>query len=113
MPTEYFFQEGCFITELHNVATDPACSVAQARVEPGRTTAWHALAGTSERYVVVSGVGLVEIGDEPMRHMGPGDVAVIPADVRQRIHNPGSNDLVFLAICTPRFEPANYREVPA
>jgi hypothetical protein len=31
---------------------------------------------------------------------------------RQRIHNPGPDDLVFLVICTPRFLPENYEEPP-
>ena len=32
-----------------------------------------------------------------------GDVVIIPAEVRQRISNVGAGDLVFLAICSPRF----------
>jgi mannose-6-phosphate isomerase-like protein (cupin superfamily) len=30
--------------------------------------------------------------------------------VAQRVTNTGEEDLVFLAICTPRFRPENYRE---
>lgn len=105
---EYFFREGCFITELSNGAHDPEASLARARVEPGRTTAWHALTGTAERYVILEGRGMVEVGDLPPREVGPGDVVVIPPGCRQRIANPGPADLVFLAVCTPRFLPGNY-----
>ena len=35
----------------------------------------------------------------------------IPAGVRQRIRNTGPTDLVFLCICTPRFEQSAYREL--
>ena len=41
--TEYFFAEGCFITEWWNTLADEAVSVARARVKPGVTTRWHRL----------------------------------------------------------------------
>jgi mannose-6-phosphate isomerase-like protein (cupin superfamily) len=100
---EYFFREGCFITELSNGKHDPAVSLAHARVEPGRTTAWHALRGTAERYVILAGQGLVEVGDLPPCRVGPGDVVFIPPGCRQRIANTGQDDLIFLAVCSPRF----------
>ena len=106
--TEYFFTEGCFIVESSNSADDPALSVARARVEPGRTTRWHYLKGTTERYVILAGEGDVEVGDLPVTRVRPGDVVIIPPGERQRIHNPGGEDLVFLALCTPRFEESAY-----
>ncbi|MGO1001331.1 hypothetical protein [Lysobacter sp. CA196] len=36
---------------------------------------------------------------------------VIPPGVPQRIANLGDGDLLFLAICTPRFEPGNYEDL--
>jgi mannose-6-phosphate isomerase-like protein (cupin superfamily) len=108
---EYFFAEGCFITELSNSDDDPAVSIARARLEPGKTTRWHYLHGTSERYVMVQGAGLVEVGDLPAQHVSDGDVVIIPAGTRQRIRNTGETDLVFLAICSPRFTPAAYVDV--
>lgn len=110
---EYYFEEGCFITEMHNTGDDPEVSVARARVEPGRITRWHSLTAIRERYLIVEGRGLVEIGDEPPRAVGPGEVVQIPAGCRQRIANTGSDDLVFLAICTPRFIPSAYRDLEA
>ncbi len=106
--SEYFFREGCFITELSNGGHDPDASLARARVEPGRTTAWHALRGTAERYVVLEGAGLVEIGDLRPQSVAPGDVVVIPPGCRQRITCTSACDLVFLAVCTPRFDAKNY-----
>jgi mannose-6-phosphate isomerase-like protein (cupin superfamily) len=105
---EYFFAEGCFITELSNAAADPAVSIARARLEPGKTTRWHYLRDTTERYVVLQGVGSVEIGDLPQHRVAAGDVVIIPPQVRQRISNVGADDLVFLAICSPRFTVAAY-----
>ncbi len=38
---EYYFDEGCFITELSNTTDDAQVSIARARVETGKTTKWH------------------------------------------------------------------------
>ncbi len=112
MSTEYFFAaEGCYISKLSNTTDDPAVSIAQARVEPGITTAWHRLKNTIERYVILSGTGLAEIGDAAPRSVNAGDVVHIAAMQRQRISNVGNDDLIFLAICTPRFLPENYQEL--
>lgn len=108
---EYFFEEGCFITEWSNGAHDEALSVARARLPPGETTRWHALANTTERYVIVSGRGRVELGDGTDADVAPGDVVIIPPGTAQRITATGGADLVFLALCTPRFRPGNYRDL--
>jgi mannose-6-phosphate isomerase-like protein (cupin superfamily) len=111
MPPEYFFREGCHISEWANSELDPECSIARARVEPGQTTRWHFLRGTTERYVVLSGEGLVELESTGPQKVGPGDVVLIPPLVAQRITNTGLQDLVFLAICTPRFVSGCYEEM--
>ena len=105
---EFFTDERCFIIENHNTPRDGALSVAQARVEPGVTAAWLRLRNTDERYVALEGQGFVEVGDDVAVALNPGDVVFIPAGVRQRITNKGSGQLVFLALCTPRFRPENY-----
>lgn len=109
--TEYFFEEGCYIIELLNSADDPALSIARARVAAGKSTRWHQLAHTVERYQILSGCGLVEVGDLPATEVNPGDTVIIPAGVRQRIHNRGTEDLIFLALCTPRFVPEHYQDL--
>ncbi len=111
--SEYFFAEGCHIIELSNSPEDPAVSIARARVEPGRTTRWHSLDGTTERYVILAGRGRVEVGELPPQAVGPGATVIIPPGVPQRITNSGGEDLVFLAICSPRFVPASYRDLEA
>ena len=108
---ELYTDERCHIIELSNTADDPDVSIARARVERGVTTRWHRLAGTTERYVIIEGRGRVEIGDLPPQDVGPGDVVIIPPGCRQRIANIGGDDLVFLAICTPRFRPENYEDI--
>ena len=108
---EHWFEERCHISEWSNSPADPELSVARARVEPGITTRWHALSGITERYVILEGSGQVEVGEAPAQPVQTGDVVIIPPDVRQRIANTGPEDLVFLALCTPRFDPASYRDL--
>ncbi|MDB5801516.1 MAG: mannose-6-phosphate isomerase [Rhodocyclales bacterium] len=100
---EYFFFEGCYITEWSNSPDDADASIARARVLPGVTTHWHKLDGIAERYVILQGEGEVEVGGLPSMPVTTGDVVVIPAGTRQRIRNSAETDLVFLAVCTPRF----------
>lgn len=108
---EYWFPEGCHINEFSNGPHDPALSIARARVPAGGTTRWHRLAGVTERYVILEGRGRVEVGDLPPHEVGPGDVVLIPPGCRQRIAALGPVDLVFLALCTPRFTPAAYEDL--
>jgi len=105
---EFETDERCYIQEIANDAGDEQVSIARARVEPGITTAWHRLQGISERYIIVSGQGRVEIGDLQAIDVGPGDVVRIPADCRQRITNTGAENLVFYAVCAPRFQQNRY-----
>ena len=108
---EFETSERCAIVEVSNSEDDPAVSVARARVAPGVTTRWHRLEGTAERYVILAGTGRVEIGDGLRETVCEGDVVLIPPGARQRIANTRGCDLVFLAICTPRFRRDNYEEI--
>jgi len=108
---EVLTAERCHISEAWNSPHDEALSIAHACVEPGVTTALHALEGVAERYVVIAGRGRVEVGDLPPSDVGPGDVVVIPAGTPQRISNTGSEELRFYCLCTPRFHPDCYREL--
>ena len=108
---EFYTPEKCYIVELSNTPDDPEVSIARARVKPGITTRLHRLRGTSERYCIIHGKGEVEIGRRPPREVGPGDVVLIPPMCPQRITNIGATDLIFLAICTPRFSDEVYEEV--
>ena len=110
---EYYFKEGCHILESWNDPADPDASIARARVSPGGTTRWHALTDVTERYLVISGEGVAEIGETCRDRVTAGDVVIIPPGVRQRIRNTGQQDLVFYAICTPRFTPDCYQELEA
>lgn len=108
---EFYFKEGCHIIEISNTADDPEVSIARARVERGKTTRWHWLNDTFERYVILEGQGIVEVGAEQPTRVTVGDVVLIPPQTKQRISNIGEEDLKFLAICTPRFNHINYHNL--
>ncbi|SDB04521.1 Mannose-6-phosphate isomerase, cupin superfamily [Desulfonatronum thiosulfatophilum] len=108
---EYFFKERCFITEWWNASEDDAVSVARVRVLPQVTTRLHRLRGIMERYIILEGQGLMEIDGGQPKVVAPGDVVLIPPGVPQRINNPGVSDLLFLAVCTPRFIPDAYEDM--
>lgn len=109
---EFWTQERCFITELLNAAVSPEASLAIARVEPGVTTQLHRLDGVSERYIVRTGTGIVEVEGE-RQAVAPGDQAVIPANAAQRITNTGAGDLEFYCLCAPGFFPGCYVNLEA
>ena len=110
MVREYFFKEGCFIQEWHNTEDDEACSIARVRVEVAKITKLHAVKNTMERYVLLEGMANMTVGDKTWK-VGPGDVVVIPPGTPQKIENLGNIDLIFLAICAPRFLQENYVEL--
>ena len=110
VPPAFDTDERCTITELLNDPAAPEVSLALARVAPGVTTRLHAVAGTVESYVILSGDGLVEIAGETAR-VAPGDRVRIPAGVPQRIAALGPDPLAFHCVCTPRFRQENYRDL--
>lgn len=109
--TEKYFEEECFITEILNSETNPEVSISQSKVRSGVTTVLHRLRDTDEKYYILSGKGKMEVGGKEIGMVEPGDVVLIPKNTSQRIINIGWDDLVFLCICTPRFEFKNYEAV--
>ncbi len=109
-PSEYYFKEGCYIEEWHNTPDDQAMSVARVRVDVGNTTKLHSLSNTTERYIMLEGVAVVTVGGRSWE-VTEGDVVSIQPGVSQKIQNTGSESLIFLAVCMPRFEVENYQEL--
>ncbi len=109
---ERLTDERCHILETWNQPDDPDLSVARARVEPGVATRWHRLIGIAERYLIVEGEGLAQVEGMAPQALGVGDLLYIPAGRVQRITNTGHRNLIFYALCTPRFVHEAYKEVP-
>lgn len=107
--SEFYTREGCYITEIINCGKLPEFSVAMARVQPGVITETHTLRDTDEVYHVISGSGEIELGGEIIGLVEEKDSVFIARNTTQRIRNIGNQDLVFLCICVPRFDPNNYQ----
>ncbi|HUL13426.1 MAG TPA: cupin domain-containing protein [Methylococcaceae bacterium] len=108
---EFYTPEKCYIIELSSTPDDPDASIARARFARGVTTRWHRVVGTTERYVILEGSGRVEAGSLSPQDVSIADAVLIPLSCRQRIANLGQEDLIFLAICTPRFRPELYEDI--
>ena len=108
---EFKTEEQCHIVELNNSPADEDCSIARARVTPGVTTSLHSLKGIVERYVILSGVGEVKINGQAGQMVAAYDIVNIPQGVSQKITNKGTEDLIFLCICTPRFKQESYESI--
>lgn len=106
---EYDIRERCSVAELLNDESLTDISVARCRVLPGVTTELHALSGAHEVYLILSGSGEVIDGSGGSSEaVVTDDVVVILPDAPQSIRNIGDDDLIFLAICTPRFRHDRY-----
>jgi len=106
--SEFYIDEGCHIVEILNRSSHPDISISQARVEPCMTTEDHFLDGTVEIYYILRGQGTAYIGDKiiPVK---PSDLIYIPKGVHQYITNDTQDDLIFLCICTPRWQEHFYK----
>ena len=105
---EFFTEENCHVLELSNSAADEEVSIARIRVEAHKTTSWHRLKNTTERYLILSGHGLLELENHDPVKVFPNSVSIIPASQAPRITNLTDEDLIFFAICSPRFVQENY-----
>jgi mannose-6-phosphate isomerase-like protein (cupin superfamily) len=103
---EYYFEERCHILEIMNSPQAPELSIARARVGPGVTTVLHALDRT-EVYYILEGHGEVRVGNQRTT-VKPGAAVYIARGIPQQITNTTNRDLVFLALCTPRFSTESY-----
>ena len=107
---EFYTEEKCFIDEIFNSEEYSHFSLAQARVEPGVTTVIHKLRATDEIYYILSGRGEMEVGGEKLGTVKEKDLVFIARNTTQRITNTSDKDLVFLCICSPRFQIENYQQ---
>ena len=97
----------CTLRELLHPEHDSLAvgySLAHAVVRPGERTIRHHLEGASEVYYIIQGQGRMHIGEEN-REVWAGHALLIPPGAVQFIENTGEEDLVFLAIVEPAWEP--------
>jgi mannose-6-phosphate isomerase-like protein (cupin superfamily) len=101
-------KDGSEIRELlaHRNSPIRQQSLAEARLQPGATTAPHYHRQTEEIYYITHGRGEMRLGDEK-RMVVPGDAIAIPPGLIHSIVNTGSEVLRFLCCCAPAYEHAD------
>jgi len=102
--TPFRTKDGSEIRELlhPSVHGNANQSLAEARVEPGATTALHRHLLSEEIYHVTAGEGLMTLGDQSFV-VEPGDSICIAPGTAHRIRNTGSGVLVILCCCSPAY----------
>ncbi len=79
-------------------------SLAHAIVKSGEKSLPHKFHEASEVYYILSGTGLMHIDDE-VAEVVPGDTIYIPPQAVQWIENTGADNLEFLCIVDPAWQP--------
>ncbi len=79
-------------------------SLAHATLPPKKTSLPHRFKTASEVYYILKGAGLIHIDDETER-VGPGDTVYIPPKGVQKLENIGDENLEFLCIVYPEWQP--------
>lgn len=98
-------KDGSEIRELlaHRNSCIRKQSLAEARLEPGRSTQEHYHRVTEEIYYITAGQGRMRIEGE-MREVRVGDAIAIPAGLKHKIWNTGTDVLRLLCCCAPAYE---------
>lgn len=81
-------------------------SVAHVVLPPGKSSLPHYHPEAEESYYILAGLGEMEMGEETSR-VKPGDLILIKPTQIHKITSVGEEDLEFLAICVPAWEPDN------
>jgi mannose-6-phosphate isomerase-like protein (cupin superfamily) len=81
-------------------------SLAHVVIPPGKSSLRHYHPSADESYCVARGEGRIEIDDESAI-LSSGDAVIIPAGRAHKIYSVGNDDLVFLVVCVPAWEPSN------
>jgi mannose-6-phosphate isomerase-like protein (cupin superfamily) len=81
-------------------------SVAHVVIPQGKSAFRHYHPESEESYYVIQGTAWMEIDDE-VRTLSPGDAVLIPARSVHKISNRNEEDLIFIVVCVPAWEPTN------
>lgn len=78
------------------------CSLAEELLPPGKSVMPHHHEVLEEIYYILSGVGVMVIGDET-RVVGAGDAIYIPTGQRHTLTNTGMEPMRVVLVCGPAF----------
>lgn len=101
----FITKDGSEIRELlaHRNSAIRHQSLAEARLQPGASTAEHYHPKTEEIYYITHGSGLMHIENET-REVKAGDAIAIPPGRKHKLWNTGRDVLRLLCCCAPGYE---------
>lgn len=77
----------------------PTHKVKQMVIKPGQRVSYQMHYKRKEHWFIVAGAGVVTL-NEVESDIGPGDTIDVGIEVKHRIHNTGSEDLIFIEVQT-------------
>ena len=78
------------------------CSLAEELLPPGISVAAHHHRELEEIYYILSGTGLMTVGDE-VQEVSAGDAIYVPHGLRHTLKNTGGEPIKLLVACGPAF----------
>ena len=101
----FITKDGSEIRELlaHRNSAIRNQSLAEARLEPGKSTQEHYHPKAEEIYYITHGVGRMRI-EEEMRDVKAGDAIAISPSKKHKLWNTGKETLRLLCCCAPGYE---------
>ena len=78
------------------------CSLAEETLPPGCAVTPHRHRQIEEIYYIVSGRGLMTVGEET-REVEAGDAVYVPRDQRHTLKNTGAEPIKLVLVCGPAF----------
>jgi mannose-6-phosphate isomerase-like protein (cupin superfamily) len=81
-------------------------SVAHVVIPPGKSSLLHYHPEAEESYHVLKGNAQIILGEE-QEALTAGETILIPSPKPHKIINTGKEDLEFIAVCVPAWEPTN------
>ena len=98
-------KDGSEIRELlaHRNSVIRNQSLAEARIEPGKSTQEHFHRRTEEIYYITHGSARIRIENETSQ-VSAGDAVAIPPGQKHKIWNTGAQTLRLLCCCAPAYE---------
>ena len=78
------------------------CSLAEEMLPPGCAVAPHHHRELEEIYYIISGSGVMTVGDE-RREVGAGDAIYVPRNHQHTLENTGDEPIRLLVACGPAF----------
>ncbi len=85
-------------------------SIAEITIPPGGTAMPHYHKNTEETYMILSGLATLQIQGEQLVIAAGETVLIEPGETHQ-IKNNGEENLVFIAVCVPAWQPDDSFEV--